>query len=138
MTTVENRVIVIDNSALIEVVAGQPPDRDLLRRITGSFGCAPEVLDVEALTTLRRLVLRGLLSDQHATEAMRRVANAPIRRFEHKPLVERAWQMRHSVSGADSFYVALAEQLDVPLVTCDAKLAGSNGHAARIEVYPTS
>jgi len=30
----------------------------------------------------------------------------------------------------------LAERLDIPLVTCDAKLAKSNGHNAKIELYP--
>lgn len=30
------------------------------------------------------------------------------------------------------------EALDVPLVTSDAKLAGSNGHNAVIELFPTS
>ncbi|WP_309115557.1 hypothetical protein [Saccharothrix sp.] len=38
----------------------------------------------------------------------------------------------------DAFYVALAERLGVPLITCDAKLAGSNGHQVDIEVYPVS
>ncbi|MET9634505.1 hypothetical protein ABZX92_44330 [Lentzea sp. NPDC006480] len=32
----------------------------------------------------------------------------------------------------------LAEQLDVPLVTCDARLAGASGHSADVEVYPIS
>ena len=32
--------------------------------------------------------------------------------------------------------IALAEQLGLPLVTCDARLAGSNGHKAKIELYP--
>ncbi len=38
----------------------------------------------------------------------------------------------------DAAYVALAEQLDIPLVTCDAKLAGSHGHKVQIELYPRS
>ena len=31
-------------------------------------------------------------------------------------------------------YVALAEALDAPLITCDAKLARSHGHRAVIEL----
>jgi predicted nucleic acid-binding protein len=49
-----------------------------------------------------------------------------------------AWRMRHSVGGADALYVALAERLDIPLITCDKRLANSNGHKARIELYPLS
>jgi predicted nucleic acid-binding protein len=129
--------VIVDNSALIEIVAGQP-DRQLLKRLWTTSGCAPEVLDAEALNTLRRLALRGLLTDGQATAAMRQVADAPIARCPHRPLLSRAWELRHSVAGSDALYVALAEQLDSPLVTCDAKLANSHGHGAKIELYPTS
>jgi predicted nucleic acid-binding protein len=40
--------------------------------------------------------------------------------------------------GAITAYVALAEQFDVPLLTCDAKLSASNGRRAEIVVYPRS
>jgi predicted nucleic acid-binding protein len=40
------------------------------------------------------------------------------------------------MSAYDAAYVALAERLGVPLVTCDAKLAGAHGHQAKIELYP--
>ena len=36
------------------------------------------------------------------------------------------------MSAYDAAYVALAEALDVPLLTCDAKLARSHGHRAKI------
>ncbi len=32
----------------------------------------------------------------------------------------------------------LAEQLGIPLITCDARLAHSNGHHAEIELYVTN
>jgi predicted nucleic acid-binding protein len=34
----------------------------------------------------------------------------------------------------DAVYVALAEALEAPIVTCDAPLAKAPGHRARIEV----
>ena len=34
----------------------------------------------------------------------------------------------------DAMYVALAEAIDAPLVTCDGPLANAPGHHARIEV----
>jgi predicted nucleic acid-binding protein len=131
-------VVVVDNSALIEVVTGKATDRQLIRRLTLSSGCAPEVIDAEALNTLRRLMMRGVLTDEQATGAMSLVADSPIRRFQHRPLLQRAWQLRHSVSGGDALYVSLAEHLGVPLVTCDAKLAGSHGHDVKVELYPTT
>jgi hypothetical protein len=43
-----------------------------------------------------------------------------------------------SAAPDDATYVALAERLHAPMVTCDTKLAGSNTHHATIEVYPRS
>jgi predicted nucleic acid-binding protein len=43
------------------------------------------------------------------------------------------WQLRANLTGYDAAYVALAEMLEVPLLTCDMKLAASPGHRARIE-----
>ena len=34
----------------------------------------------------------------------------------------------------DAVYVALAEALEAPIVTCDAPLAKATGHRSRIEV----
>ena len=133
-----NDVIVIDNSALIEVLVGEPADSQLSRRLIVSSGCAPEVIDAEALNTLRRLNRRGVLTDQQATAAMVKVIDSPIHRVPHRGLLPRAWELRDSVAGADALYLALAEQLGVPLVTCDAKLAGSHGHSAKVELYPNS
>ena len=35
----------------------------------------------------------------------------------------------------DAAYLALAETLAAPLVTCDAKLRSARRHSAKIEVY---
>ena len=40
-------------------------------------------------------------------------------------------------TGYDACYLALAEGLEAPLCTCDAKLAG-NGHGAEVRVLPLS
>ena len=47
------------------------------------------------------------------------------------------WDLRHNLSAIDAAYIALAEALDVPLVTTDAKLASAPRHRARVERYPT-
>lgn len=60
----------------------------------------------------------------------------PVARSHHKALVPRIWELRHAITPYDAAYVALAERLGVPLITCDAKLAKSNGHNAQIELYP--
>jgi predicted nucleic acid-binding protein len=50
-------------------------------------------------------------------------------------LLVRAWHLRDSLSTYDAVYVALAELLDAPLVTCDSRLAASGGHDAAIELF---
>ena len=48
-------------------------------------------------------------------------------------LVERIWSLRHNITAYDAAYVALAEHLGFPLLTRDARLSRSAGHAATIE-----
>ena len=42
-------------------------------------------------------------------------------------------QLRHQFTSYDATYLALAEALEAPLYTCDAKLL-SSGHRARVHV----
>jgi hypothetical protein len=49
-------------------------------------------------------------------------------------LLGRTWRLRDNVTAYDALYVALAEAIEAPLVTCDGLLARALGHRARIEV----
>lgn len=129
---------VVDNSALVELLAGRDPDQELVRRLLTSTLAAPEILDAEALSALRGMALRGEISEAEGHRHLEHIGMTPVTRVSHRVLIRRAWAIRHSVSAYDALYVALAEELDVPLITCDKKLAGANGHTARIEVYPIS
>lgn len=131
-------LIVVDASAVLEFFTGAAPDEKLRRRILTTRAAAPELLDVEVAHVLRRMAARGDIPDADAEEALRDITEAPIARTPHRPLVPRIWELRHAVTAYDAAYVALAEALNVPLVTSDAKLAGSNGHNAVIELFPTS
>jgi len=55
-------------------------------------------------------------------------------RHAHVDLLARAWKLRQDITAYDAMYVALAEALEAPMVTCDAPLATAPGHRARIEV----
>lgn len=129
---------VLDNSALIEFLVNPKPNIALAQRMFTGTIAAPEVIDAEVFKVIRGLNLRGELTTEQATAVMQTVQEAPIVRFSHRGLLPRAWAIRHSLSAFDSLYVALAEQLDVPLITCDEKMTGSNSHQARFEVYPVS
>jgi predicted nucleic acid-binding protein len=62
----------------------------------------------------------------------------PIRRYPHTALLDRIWALRHNLTAYDAAYVALAEALGAPLLTCDARLAAAPGHTARIECFRRS
>lgn len=57
-----------------------------------------------------------------------------ITRHDTAPLAERIWSLRHRYTSCDAAYLALAEALDAPLHTCDAK-PDSGGHRAIVRVH---
>jgi predicted nucleic acid-binding protein len=129
-------VTVVDASAAIEALLrtplGERCAERLLRRDDPLF--APHLLDIEVMQVLRRYARRGDLRDARGREALRDFVDFPVTRCSHEPLLERIWELRDSLSAYDAAYVALAEALDAPLVTCDARLARRRGHNARVEV----
>jgi predicted nucleic acid-binding protein len=129
-------VLVVDTSAVIGALVGRPSDRQLLDRL-GVDGdlCAPHLLDIELLHALRRLVIGGQLSEDRAADARDDFADLAVARYDHVALADRTWELRHNLTAYDATFVALAELLDVPLVTCDAPLADAPGNRAVIELY---
>jgi predicted nucleic acid-binding protein len=125
-------VIVIDASAMIEALVGRDADDKLLDALQASLH-APHLLDVEVLSVLRGLVLGGKLAAEAAGQARSDYFALTIARYELSGLVDRVWNLRHRYTTYDACYLALAEALDVPLYTCDRKLAG-DGHHAEIVV----
>jgi predicted nucleic acid-binding protein len=129
-------LIVVDASALLEILLRTPVAERLMDRALDASERmhAPHLLDVEVTQVLRRLVQRKELTVARAEQALDDLSNLAIERHEHQPLVSRVWQLRDSISAYDGVYVALAEALNAPLLTCDAKLAGTRGHRAAIEL----
>jgi len=95
---------------------------------------APHLIDIEITQALRRLVMLRDITALRARQALDDLAEFVIERSEHQNLLSRVWELRDSVTAYDGIYVALAEALDAPLLTCDSKLGRSHGHTAKIEV----
>lgn len=127
-------MIVLDASAMVEALVGSSPDDDLLGALTGDVH-APHLLDVEVTSVLRGLELGGVLSPGRTQQALDDYWAFTIQRHELEPLGARVWQLRHQFTSYDAAYLALAEALDAPLVTCDRKLATA-GHRATVTLMP--
>lgn len=127
-------MIVVDASAMVEALVGRDADADLLDALAGDLD-APHLLDVEVLSVLRGLVLGGKLDPSEAVRAREEHFAFAITRHETSPLAERIWQLCHQFTSYDANYLALAEALQAPLLTCDAKLA-TRGHNARVHLVP--
>lgn len=128
-------MIVVDASAIVEVIAFRPPAALLQRLAAESVLHAPHLLDTEVLSALRRAVSRGALAEDRANEARVTFADLVIDRYPHQPLSEAVWNLRHAVSVYDATYVALADALGATLVTADARLARAPGVAVAVESY---
>jgi len=128
-------LIVVDASALIDTLAVSP-GRGTRERVRGDGDLrAPHVVDLEVLNSLRHLVLRGTVSADAALAIRSAFAEIAITRYPHMSLADRIWELRNYFSANDAAYVALAEALDAPLITCDARLANAGKRIARIELF---
>jgi len=131
-------LIVLDASAVVAVLLGPGQEAKRLRErieTSGESLHVPHVMDLEVLNTLRRYVLLGILSLKRGSEALEDLENIAFFRYPHTPLAERIWALRENLTACDAAYVALAEALDAPLVTTDARLARAPGIRAAVEVY---
>lgn len=130
-------MIVIDASALLEVLLGTGTGARVEERLLsrGESLHAPHLLDVEVAQVLRRYAAARELTPERGGEALRDLADFPIHRYPHDVLLPRIWELRPNVTAYDGAYLALAEALAAPLVTCDARLRSAPGHGANVEVY---
>jgi predicted nucleic acid-binding protein len=120
---------VIDASVLAAFYAADDPRRhQVTQRLTAGHALfAPAHLDAEIVSALRGMARRSPMLQRTAPDALRHLVGFPIRRMPLAPLLERMWQLRDTVTPYDAAYVALAERLDGPLITCDGKLATASG-----------
>ncbi|MGN6816180.1 MAG: type II toxin-antitoxin system VapC family toxin [Solirubrobacterales bacterium] len=126
---------VVDASVIFEFLT--PGEREQVtaeRLFSGQKAFwAPELLDAEVGSALRRAVHRKSIDADQAVEALEELRKLPIHRVSHERLAQFAWLLRDNVSFYDGLYVALAQLLDKPLLTFDARLARA-GIDAEIEV----
>jgi predicted nucleic acid-binding protein len=127
-------MLVVDASVLLEFLLETPLGRRSAERLLDrreEFH-SPHLLDVEFVQVLRKLTRRGKLEASGAQQMLEVLQSLPLTRHSHIEYLRRIWELRESISAYDAAYVALAEGLDAPLLTCDARLSRSHGHRADI------
>ena len=132
-------MLVVDTSALLDALSGRDPMPALIARLASDGDLhAPHLIDVELLHALRRLTLDNSISAERADDTRTDFGELTLVRYPHHELSDRIWGLRHNLTAYDAAFVALAERLGVPLITCDARLAAAPGHDADIELFTVS
>ncbi len=132
-------ILVLDASAVINLVRGSVQSSDLSRLLDRrTILAAPEILPVEVVNVMRRLLRRGVLKEERAREALDDYRDLRIRLIGHGPYVERMWELRDRLTAYDAAYLALAEGLNATLVTLDTAFLSVSDTAARVEVLPSA
>jgi predicted nucleic acid-binding protein len=120
-------MLVVDASAITELLLGRPSAAAVAEQLAAHDHDmhAPDLLDIEVLSALRRLVATGEAGPERAEAAVVDLLDLSLARYAHDILVPRIWSLRANFSAYDAAYVALAEALSdegVPLLTTDGKL----------------
>lgn len=139
LITFGQTVIVVDASLLVAGLGDDGTDGQRTReRFADETLVAPELVDLEVISAWRRLVAAKLMSARRAASAVADLADLPLSRSSHQPFLHRIWELRHVVTPYDAAYVALAEALNVALVTADARLSRASGMRCEIEIVGTA
>jgi predicted nucleic acid-binding protein len=122
-------LIVVDASVLANVVADDGADGRTARDVVRGAGglSAPDLVDVETVSVLRKRWLAGTLSATRFATAIDDLMDLEVERYPGLPLLRRVFELRDNVSAYDAVYVALAEGLACTLLTADARLVNAPG-----------
>lgn len=128
-------MIVVDSAAVVDALTGVQGCGELRNLLIDEELHAPALLDFELVCALRGLTLAERLTPARANDAFADFEVLPVHRWPAgDALRRRAYSLRKNLTAYDAAYVALAEALECELVTRDARLARSSGHAVPITV----
>jgi predicted nucleic acid-binding protein len=126
-------VIVVDASAAMAGLFNDGPARQALG---AEHLHAPHLVDSEVASGLRRRVAAGQLSAANILATLHAWRRLAVTCYAIHALLDRVWELRHSLSVYDAGHVALAELLNCGLVTADARLSRAAGVRCPITVVP--
>lgn len=133
-------MIVVDASVLAPALTDDDHAGDAARRAIAASSArfAPELIYPETLSRIRRARRARAVDDERAMRAVSRLASFHLDPHSHVPLIPRIWELRDRCSAYDATYVALAEALDLPLLTADRRLARAAAEICQVQLVSAS
>jgi predicted nucleic acid-binding protein len=126
-------VIVADASAVAEVLMRRDRASSVSEILAGHPELhVPEHFHIEVMSALRRRLLHGDVSEVGADRALASLADLRALSYPVRELIDAIWSLRANLSVYDAAYLALAQRLDVGLVTLDGALAEAAARDGRL------
>jgi predicted nucleic acid-binding protein len=126
-------VIVADASTVVAALFSDGMAREIVQREQVQ---APHLIDSEVAHVLRARVRRQAIDATTGWDLLHRFRWMAITRHGTFAMLDRVWELRDNLTAYDAAYVALAEAIDCPLVTADARISRAPGLRCTITVIP--
>ncbi len=129
-------MIVADASIVASALADDGADGAAARATLRAEAdlAAPDLVDVETVSVLRKRWLAGDLTARRFRTAITDLSDLAITRHPTLPFMPRAYELRSNVTPYDAAYIGLAEALGCALLTADTRLAAAPGLRCQILV----
>jgi predicted nucleic acid-binding protein len=128
-TTRRSDVIVLDASALTEMLSGEGAIGEwVLAEMESSDGClVAEHTRIEVVHAIRGKLLGRKMTETRAKDSIDLLGLLELETVPTQHVISRVWELRSNITAYDAAYVAIAEQNRCPLVTTDLKLVAATG-----------
>lgn len=131
---------VVDASIVVRLLQNRTGDSALRERLSSRRRVhAPTLIDAEVVSAVRGLLITSKppirISQERAAEMLDDFRDLPLVRYAMQPFQRRVLALRDNFTAYDAFYVALAETLDLPLLTDDRKFQRAPAHTAVIDTW---
>ena len=128
-------MIVVESSAMVDALVGDPANPRLLALLADEDLHAPALLDFEVASALRGHLLGGKLDPVLLEEAVADFATFRIERHHMTGLLGHMLEQRENFPVHDAAYLVLAKALEAPVVSADAKLKEATRLGIRVQVF---
>ncbi len=128
-------MIVIESSAMVDALVDEPVNPELLALLADEELHAPALLDFEVASALRGHALGGKLDQARLDEAVEDFSAFRIERHHMTDLLGHILDLRENFTVYDATYVILAQALEAPLVTADAKMNEAKRVGVDVRVF---